>query len=181
MTGKPLRDKSVTFKYVTLFTLPISIVFLVGCFYVWGQNRELERKLEGNEQTLGVLEGEVYRLKQATSQRDAKLKYLTDGKLKRFKLSANGNQFVWLFYRQSDKAWYTEVTEVTTLEEGFNYKLVIANSAVGEFEKIADAVGLQKIGEAELNDPIAIYSGPRGQTEINTDWEMLYDSVSPSP
>lgn len=182
MTKKSFGDQTISLKYIALFIVPVILALLVGYIHVRSENRALEAKIASNEQTLGILEGEVYRLKQTLSQRDAKMKYLIDGDFMRFKLSAGKkNESLWLFYREMDRAWYAEVTHATALPEGLNYKLVIGNSAIGEFEKIADAVGLQKIGEAEIKAPVAIYSGPRGQTDFNTAWDLLYDSASPEP
>lgn len=181
MTKKSFGDRTISFKYITYFIAPILLGLLVGYIYLMSTNRSIEAKMASNEQTLGALEGEVYRLKQAVSQRDAKMKYLLDGSLKRFKLYTDAEEFTWLFYRETDGAWYVEVTHASVLPEGVNYKLVIGDSAVGEFEKIADAVGLQKVGEAKIDSPIRIYSGPRGQSELNSDWVVLYDSVSPEP
>lgn len=181
MTKKSFGDQTVSFKYIALFIASILLGLLVGYTYLMSTNRSIEAKMASNEQTLGALEGEVYRLKQALSQRDAKMKYLLDGSLKRFKLYSGAEEFTWVFYRETDGAWYVEVTHTTALAEDENFKLVVGDSVVGEFEKIADAVGLQKVGEAKIDSPIRIYSGPRGQSELTSDWAILYDSVSPAP
>ncbi|MFN2428627.1 MAG: hypothetical protein ABR574_01330 [Cryomorphaceae bacterium] len=179
MSKIPVGERTVSFKYIALFVAPIILALLVGYFYLRSLNRALETQMAQTEQTLGALEGEVYRLKQALSQRDAKMKYVLDGNLKRFKVSAGGDEFIWLFFRESDGNWYAEVESATPLTDGLNYKLVVGDKVVGEFNLIADVVGLQKIGSSPIKTPISIYAGPRGETALNSDWKLLYDASSP--
>jgi hypothetical protein len=156
-----------------MFVLPGLLALFLGYIYLHGENQELEKNNFATEQKTNALKGEIYRLKQALSQRDAKLNYLTDPGLERLKLSAGDHsRAIWLFYRKENQSWYAEMSHAPILDEGLNYRLLIDGTEVGAFERIADTVGLQKIGRQPPGEKLRVKSARRGEDELI---ETLYE------
>jgi len=127
----------------------------------------------GIEQKIAAFEGEIYKLRQALDQRDAKLQYILNPNYDRILMkSPADSSHIWLFYDGSDHSWYAEMSKARILSEGKNFKLLVDGSYVGKIERISDSVGLQKIGTAQMGRA-KIFSGLRGDPLTE---ELVYDA-----
>ena len=167
-------DQKVTVKAILLYILPLLLALLLGYLHVRTLNRSSEIQKEGNEQKMAAFEGEIYKLKQAIAQRDAKLKYLLNENYTRLLAKSNTSEgFIWLYHDLKDESWYAEMSNAKNLNEELNFKLFVDNIYVGKIERISDSVGLQRIGTAPMGK-VAIYAGLRGKDEPQ---ELIYESA----
>jgi len=165
-------DQRITVRALIFYILPLLLALLLGYVHVRSLNRNFEMRQAGNEQKLAAFEGEVYTLKQALEQRDAKLRYVLNPKYVRLLAYSDlDSSHIWLFHNASDLSWYAEMSQARILTEGHNYKLYIAGKYVGKIERISDSVGLQKIGEAPAGK-IKIFSGKRSEREKD---QLIYE------
>jgi len=166
-------DQKITVRALLLYILPLLLALLMGYIHVRSLNRNIEMRQVGAEQKMAAFEGEIYKLKQALAQRDAKLKYLLNPNYDRFLAFSNADStHIWLFYNGKDHSWFAEMSSVQVLEDGMNYKLFIDDEYVGKIERISDSVGLQKIGTAKKGRA-RIYSGLRGSERTD---QLIYES-----
>jgi hypothetical protein len=169
-------DQKITVKALFLYILPLLLALLLGYVHVRSLNRNIEMRQAGTEQKIAAFEGEVYKLKQALEQRDAKLKYVLNPNYERMLMySDRDSTYIWLFHDATDQSWYAEMSHARILKEGMNYKLLIDGEYIGKIERISDSVGLQKIGTAPMGCA-NIYSGLRGESATE---ELIYESAPP--
>lgn len=141
----------ITPKFLAWFALPVLLLAVAGYVYVRAQNRGLQAQAAKMTAQNDAMDGELYRLRQEVAGRDARIGFLVNPELKRFKASsATDSSSCWLFWRKADNAWYAEVTHAMRLADGKQFRLY-SNTGVepiyiGSFEPIANTVGLQKIG-----------------------------------
>jgi len=166
-------DQKITVKALLMYILPLLLALLLGYIHVRSLNRKIELRQAGIEQKIAAFEGEVYKLKQALNQRDAKLNYVLNPSYERLLMESNvDSSHIWLFYDASDNSWFAEMSHARILEDGMNYKLYINDNYVGKIERISDSVGLQKVGKSK-SGRARIYSGKRGVEVID---QLIYES-----
>ena len=165
-------DQKITVKALIFYILPLLLALLLGYIHVRSLNRSFEMRQAGNEQKMAAFEGEVYKLKQALEQRDAKLCYVLSPEYVRLLAYSDvDSSNIWLFHNASDLSWYAEMSQARILAESDNYKLYIEGNYVGKIERISDSVGLQKVGEAPAGK-IKIFSGKRSEREKD---KLIYE------
>lgn len=173
---KSFFDQKITVKALALYILPLLLALLLGYVHVRSLNRNIEMRQAGSEQKAAAMEGEIYKLKQALDQRDAKLNYVLNPNYDRMLMySDTDSSYIWLFHDPINFAWYAEMSHARILNEGLNYKLMVGGEYVGKIERISDSVGLQKIGTAPAGRA-TIFSGKRGNS---TTEELIYESAPP--
>lgn len=149
-----------------MFALPVLVLAIAGYVYVRAQNRGLKARNAGLTAQNDAMDGELYRLRQEVDGRDARIGFLVNPDLKRFKASsATDSSSCWLFWRKADNAWYAEVTHAKHPGNDKQFRLYNNTGGIptyiGSFEPIAETVGLQKIGTGSPFGKMAITSALR--------------------
>jgi len=153
------EEKTVPLRGVWIFGLPLAAALIVGYVFIRSQNRQLEMKVASLERKNAVLEGEVYRYKSLSQQRDLEINYFTSPKFERYLAYSSDENFAWIFFRPSDMTWFVYADQIGTESNSSTFTLFIDRKRVGTFNKIADTKGLQKIGSAPLGDTATISIG----------------------
>lgn len=149
-----------------MFVVPVGIALIAGYVYLRSENRALLSSRAAEKAENDAMHGEIYRFRQSIGQQEATMKYLLRPDFERFLAFESDSSYCWLFYRASDSAWYAEVTSIAALPDHEQYRLYVVDDKdnptyIGSFERIADAVGLQKIGYGAKEYSAFITAGAR--------------------
>lgn len=149
-----------------MFVLPVLLLAVVGYVYVRAENRALQASSAKLTAQNDAMDGELYRLRQEVAGRDARIGFLVNPDLKRFKASSvRDSSSCWLFWRKADNAWYAEVTHATSPGSDMQFRLYNNTGGtptyIGSFEPLAETIGLQKIGTGSPFGKMVITAGLR--------------------
>jgi hypothetical protein len=78
----------ITPKYLILFALPVLLLAVMGYVYVRAENRGLQARMAGLTAQNNAMDGELYTLRQEVAGKEARLGFLVNPELKRFKASS---------------------------------------------------------------------------------------------
>lgn len=156
-----------------MFVVPVLAIAVIGYVYVRTLNRSLESRVATLQQQNDAMHGELYRLRQEVEGKEARLRFVNDPGMERFKVARHTDDTsCWLFWRKADHTWYAEVTHVGALPDGHQYRLYTDQQYIGSFEPLTETIGLQKIGTQAPGKELIVTSASR-EAETNLEEEEV--------
>lgn len=173
------NSQQVSLRWIWMFVVPVGIALVIGYVYLRSENRALLASRAAEKAENDAMHGEIYRLRQSIDQQEATMNYLLRPDFERFLAFESDSSFCWLFYRPADSAWYAEVSSIAVLAEAQQYRLYTVDqnnksTYIGGFERIADVVGLQKIGYGAKTQGVFITAAQRDAVPNSNEEKVLY-------